>query len=78
MLAIDVQADITPAIKLFKSVERQLPYATARAINTTLVDAQKEIRRGLGQRFTLRRRQFVERTIKMNKPDFATKNLFMG
>lgn len=73
MVEMDVRADFTPALRLFGAVAKQVPYATARAINDTLVSAQKDIRQGLHQRFDVRRRQFIERTIKIRKQDFAKK-----
>ncbi len=78
MVEMDVRGDFTPALRLFSAVERQIPYATAGAINTTLTTAQREIRGGLERRFTLRRKQFIERTIKINRQDFATKTKLEG
>lgn len=78
MLDIDVRADFTPALRFVGSVQRQIPYATALAINDTLVGAQKEIRQGLHRRFDLRRKKFIERTIKINRKDFAKKTKLEG
>jgi len=78
MVEMDVRGDFTPALKLFRNVERQIPFATAQAINSTLTGAQREIRGGLNRRFTLRRKQFIERTIKINRQDFATKTKLEG
>lgn len=54
-------------------------FAASIGINRTMDEAQAAIRQGLGDRFTLRRRAFVERTI-YRKPgeDFASKTHLIG
>lgn len=78
MLDMRIDGDFTPAVGLFDRVKRQIPYATAVAINTTLDGAQRDIRVGMNQRFILRRKTFIERTIKIAKPDRADKRKLVG
>jgi hypothetical protein len=51
----------------------QLPFATAQALNRTANDVQKAQQSGMGDRFTLRRKTWVERSIKRGKDDWASK-----
>lgn len=57
-------------------IGRQAPFALSLALNHTANEAQRQIQSGLSA-FTLRRKEFVERTI-YRKPgeDFATKSKF--
>jgi hypothetical protein len=61
-------------------IGRQAPFATSKALNAVANDAQAAIRQGLAGTFTLRREQFVSRTIYRFRTgqgpdggDFATK-----
>jgi hypothetical protein len=65
----DVDARL--ALRLTRTVARQFEYAVARALNLTATDFQAEERRGIEARFTLRRRDFVLRTVKVERADFA-------
>lgn len=50
----------------------QLPFATSRAINSTAYDARDEIRKGIDERFTIRRR-WVVNAIQIPRGGRATK-----
>ena len=52
---------------------RNVAYAQAEAINAVTNDAQKAIQDSLGKNFILRRPDFIRRTIKRNRGDFATR-----
>jgi hypothetical protein len=52
---------------------QQLPFAVALAINRTLEEGQAGFRKTLPQHFTLRRKQFIERLVKIENRDRATK-----
>ncbi len=70
-----VSIDIGPAVKALGNLGRQMNYATSRAINGVMYEAQAQIRRELGQHFTVRRRSFIEQSIKV-KP--TNKNSLQG
>jgi len=56
----------------------QIPFATALAINAVLNDAQAAIRATLPGEFTLRRPEFIERTIYIGPQDRARKDRLEG
>ncbi len=62
----------------FSGLSKQLPFAMATAINNTLNDAQTAIRRTLPEHFTLRRKDFVERTVYIGPKDRARKDNLAG
>lgn len=70
---INVQVDEKAVVDALKAFEKQIPFAMSKALNDTANDAQKAIQDSLQQRFTLRRPDFIKRTIKRNREDFATK-----
>lgn len=72
-MKIDIQVDATKIIDSLRGMEGQMRFAMSKALNDTANDAQKAIQDGLGQRFTLRRPEFIKRTIKRERQDFATK-----
>jgi len=57
---------------------QQAPFALALVINRTLEEIQLAERRVLAERFTLRRRQFVERLVKIENRDRPTKAKLRG
>lgn len=59
-------------------VRNQIPYGLSVGINKTLTDIQAAQRRGMQQRFTLRRASFVLGMVNIRKEDFATKKNLMG
>lgn len=63
MPEITLTYDARDAIAAFADLERQMPYVASVALNSTANDAQKAIRANLPGKFTLRRREFMERTI---------------
>jgi hypothetical protein len=69
MLEVRVQAH--RAERLLGALAGQLPFATSKAINETAKDFQKVQRRHMLEAFVVRRRTFVERSVKI-KP-FANK-----
>ncbi len=72
MLSITV--DHAAVTRALGDLQRQIPFATAKALNDVANDAQRAIQGGLAQRFTLRRPDFILRTIKRERPaDFASK-----
>lgn len=63
MLKLEVSFDFSKAIEMLTDIEqKQIPFATSVALNTTAFDAQSQTRRGLSRRFILRN-NFVERGI---------------
>lgn len=69
----DIQVDSTAVTKGLAGLEGQMRFAMSKALNDTANDAQRAIQGSLAQRFTLRRPDFITRTIKRNREDFATK-----
>ncbi|HEX6925696.1 MAG TPA: hypothetical protein VF167_09700 [Longimicrobiaceae bacterium] len=51
----------------------QVPFATSRALNAAALAFQTKQRGEMSGRFTVRRKQWVDRSIKMRRTDFATK-----
>ncbi|HET7552182.1 MAG TPA: hypothetical protein VFK04_12900 [Gemmatimonadaceae bacterium] len=64
--------------KLLSDVEqRQLPFATSKALNQTALDFQRTMRESLPKKFTIRSgttRRFLERMIKIEKFDRSNKH----
>lgn len=76
-LTVDIKgADSIAA--LLSGVRSQVPFAAALAINNTLNDAQAAIRKTLPEHFTLRRKEFIERTIYIGAVDRAKKDNLVG
>ena len=63
------------ARRMFDEIGRQGPFALSRTLNALANKTQQTVQNQLGERFTLRRPDFVKRTI-YRKPgqDFATKS----
>lgn len=72
-MQITIKVDTADAIGWFGRLSDQMPYATERALNQTANSVQKEIRLGIKERFTLRREDFILRTVKIEKGNRATK-----
>lgn len=73
-MRLDVQVDHKAVTDALREFGRQIPFAMAKALNDVANDAQKDIQNSLPQRFTLRRPDFIKRTIKRDRADFATKS----
>lgn len=74
MITVSVKSDIKRARAALDDLGRtQIPFATARAINATLLQAQDEQRKAMAQRFIIRRPDFAKRAVKISRADFATK-----
>lgn len=56
-MQINVQSDIEAAMRKLKSIteKRQFAFATAKALTTTAIQVQTELKRNMPSRFTLRR-----------------------
>jgi hypothetical protein len=67
-----ITIDTTAARKALGSMARQLDFAASKAMNGVMYEAQKQIRQELGQHFTVRRKTFIEQSIKV-KPTHKTK-----
>lgn len=65
-------------IAQMSGLANQIPYATSVAINTSLDRAQTAIRAKLPGEFTVRRKDFIEKTIYRSRQDFATKRKLIG
>lgn len=55
------------------TMRKQVPYATMLAVNATAEAVQKAQRAGQRERFTLRREQWADRSVKIRRGEFATK-----
>lgn len=74
-MKIDIRVDATHVINNLAGLGGQMRFAMSKALNDTANDAQRAIQDSLSQRFTLRRPDFIRRTIKRERPnDFATKD----
>ena len=72
MIKITVASEIEKAVRQLKTIaeERQFKFSVAKALTNTAVEVQKEVRKNMPQRFTIRR-QWVVNGIKMER---ATKD----
>ncbi len=70
---IQIVADLKPALDLTDRARRQVPFAASKALNDTIKQIQAAERAQIEKTFTLRRKQFVLRTVKINRQDFANK-----
>jgi hypothetical protein len=71
-LRVSIEAN-TPALT---TGAKQIPFAMSKAINATLVLAQKKQREHMARIFTVRRRPFMERSVKITQ--FAKKGTLRG
>jgi hypothetical protein len=72
-LTVDIKDD-SGVRGLLSGLRDQIPYAASVALNTTANDAQQAIQAKLPAEFTLRRKEFIERTIYRSRADFAKKD----
>ena len=86
MIQVSVKADIDKALRQIQTVSeaKQLRFAIAKALTSTAADVQKEVRKNMPDRFTLRR-QWVVNGIRMEKATkenltatVYSKDVFMG
>ena len=70
---INLSVDASGARAFFAELRGQLPFATATALNRTAEDGQAAVRKHLSEPFILRRREFIERTVKIETRDRASK-----
>lgn len=76
MLRTEIVVNAKDVLSGFERLSRQVPFAMSRAVNATLKGAQGDIRQTLPGHFTLRRKTFVERTVKITQ--FANKRNIAG
>jgi Family of unknown function (DUF6441) len=53
--------------------KEQLPFALSKGLNETAKEFQKRQREGMKHRFSIRRKSWVERSVKIGREDWATK-----
>lgn len=71
---ISVTVDTSSVVPWLQSLHRdQIPYATMLALNELALAVQTAEREGIDQRFTLRRRDWARRNVKIRREDFAKK-----
>jgi len=71
---ISVDIDTSGVSRWVREVfDDQLPFATSRAINTVALEFQRVQRQHMLSVFEVRRRKFIERSVKIRRGDFATK-----
>lgn len=66
-MVVDVTVKVRNAIKRINNLEGDIPYVNALAINSTAEDAQEAIREHIAREFIVRRRTFINRSIKIEK-----------
>ena len=70
---VDIMGD-AEARRMFDEIGRQAPFAVSRTLNALANETQRTVQNQLGERFTLRRPDFVKRTIyRQPGEDSATK-----
>lgn len=71
---INVEVDTETASRWLRGLySSQIPYALMRAINKTALQVQVAERRDMDQEFSLRRKDWAHRNVKIRRDDFATK-----
>jgi hypothetical protein len=71
---ISIRFDTSEVERDLTEIERKhVPYATAQALNATAIQGQVAVQESLDDSFTLRRRDWARRSIKMRREDFAKK-----
>jgi hypothetical protein len=70
---IEIKLDAEKWMRQMEGGEKQLPFAMSKALNETATDFQTAERNVIASRFTLRRPDFIKRTIKIERGNFATK-----
>lgn len=74
---ITISVDATPALNYLASTVRQLPFATANALNQTAKDVQAAIQKSIAAKFTLRQPRWllqgvkIEQFVKKSSAQFA-------
>lgn len=76
MLKAEFIVDAGGVLSWTERLSRQVPFAMSRAVNATLKGSQGDVRQTLPGHFTLRRKTFVERTVKITQ--FANKRNIAG
>lgn len=71
-----IKVDAKDVLGFFDSLSKQAPFATSLAINNVMKLGQQREQAHLGEAFTLRRQQFIERTVKILQ--FANKRTLTG
>lgn len=64
---IRVAVDTAELEKALGNLKSEIPFALARAINDTLLDIQKKQIENINDRFTIRRPNFVKKSVKITK-----------
>jgi len=75
---ITIKVDAKDALRFMDTLGKQGVFATSKALNDTANDGQQSVRARIANEFTLRRRQFILRTVKRERGiyprgDFAHK-----
>lgn len=76
MADLSIKVDSKAVLGFFDSLSKQAPYAISLGINNVMKLGQRREQEHLGQAFTLRRQQFIERTVKILA--FANKRTLTG
>lgn len=72
---LEIHVDIRKAEQYLRGMHRdQIPFALSQALNKTALKVQSEVREDIQESFTLRRRDWAMRTVKIGRGDFAKKN----
>lgn len=77
MIPLALRVDVKPVVGMLGNVAKQVPFATAIALNRTMDDAQIAMKRGVEERFRLRSAQsrtWLLNTIYRGPGDRATKD----
>jgi hypothetical protein len=62
-----IQVDAREVLSFFETLSRQTPFAVSKAINALMVHGQGIVQAQLSTEFTLRRKTFIERTVKVRQ-----------
>lgn len=73
---VEIKVDTRELVRALGSLKSEVPFATARGINDTLLRIQQDEIKDINDRFTVRKPGFVKRSVKITK--FAKKQDLVG
>lgn len=73
-MRVQVASNVQDVVGGLTDLERrQVPFALSQALNKTALEFQKQERKGIDEHFSLRRKSWAQRNVKIGRGDFATK-----
>ncbi|HMU61582.1 MAG TPA: hypothetical protein PKA66_07360 [Gemmatimonadales bacterium] len=64
---LTIRVDVKDALGFFDRLHQQAPYAVSKGLNDLMLHGERQVQAQLPEHFTLRRKTFVERTVKVRQ-----------